>query len=332
MSLVSELKSPGSPVAKHLQERFPIVSIGKRGSPLAKAPDLLGLDFPRINRVESLAPPRQRMTVGMAIDYRIRYYFELYDCESTVASQGAAVSGRRPCGSLWKEFAKSNASLMKRCGPRRECLSDEEEAELAQHCIILALYEQIYRAGPDINSPLLEMRRGASIEDLLALPQPDLVADVCNLSRAFREDARDFFEHSRVLNPTFDGSMAIGGADADMIIGDTLYDIKTYSDITAAMVREAIYQLLGYALLDYGDRYKIRKVGMYLTRQRVKWQAPIWMLIMPMEDVSRHVSQRTAPDDNTVGETLKKQRAEFRKVVQSLSKGLPDERLLFERP
>lgn len=70
---------------------------------------------------------------------------------------------------------------------------------------------------------------------------------------------------SHTLNPTFDGSEDIGGADADFILGDVLIDIKT--SIKPAINANYLWQLLGYVLLDYSDCYHIDSIGLYMSRQ-----------------------------------------------------------------
>lgn len=48
------------------------------------------------------------------------------------------------------------------------------------------------------------------------------------------------------------------GADADLIIGDLLLDVKATVTTTKAR-REDFLQLIGYVQLDYDDRYHITR-------------------------------------------------------------------------
>lgn len=68
------------------------------------------------------------------------------------------------------------------------------------------------------------------------------------------------------LNPTFDGSALIGGADADLIVDGCLIEIKTTVK-PETLPRDVLYQLLGYVLLDFTDKHGISSVGLYLSRQ-----------------------------------------------------------------
>ncbi|MCX4650225.1 pentapeptide repeat-containing protein [Streptomyces sp. NBC_01446] len=67
-----------------------------------------------------------------------------------------------------------------------------------------------------------------------------------------------------------DGADADGadadGADADFILGGCLIDCKA-TIRPEQLGRAALYQLAGYLLLDYHDTYRIRRTGLYLSRQ-----------------------------------------------------------------
>jgi hypothetical protein len=78
----------------------------------------------------------------------------------------------------------------------------------------------------------------------------------------------DLIRGQATLNPTFDGSHAIGGADADLIVDGLLVELKTTSQDSFERV-DHVYQLLGYALLDYSNIYAIDRVAVYLARRGV---------------------------------------------------------------
>ena len=74
----------------------------------------------------------------------------------------------------------------------------------------------------------------------------------------------------KALNPNFTGSFAVGGADADLICGNTLIDIKT---TWRGVQSTDLYQIIGYALLDLYEEYEIDNVALLMTRQGtpLKW-------------------------------------------------------------
>ena len=75
-----------------------------------------------------------------------------------------------------------------------------------------------------------------------------------------------------VLNPTFgEGSRIVGGADADIIIDNTLIDIKTTMNLK--LRREWFHQIIGYYILSriggidgVSPKHKINKLGFYFSR------------------------------------------------------------------
>jgi hypothetical protein len=86
--------------------------------------------------------------------------------------------------------------------------------------------------------------------------------------------------NSYFVNPSFnEGSHLVGGADADLIIDQTLIDIKTTKKIR--LLRDDLNQVLGYFLLSIlggvGNQknYSINKVGIYFARYAFFWQMPV---------------------------------------------------------
>lgn len=108
----------------------------------------------------------------------------------------------------------------------------------------------------------------ADVDDLRRLWRTLESSDMCNL------------EVPLILNPTFGaGSSLVGGADADIISGDTLIDVKTTK---FPMVKENYYhQLVGYWALshiggvDGVDGHKIGRLGIYFSRHGVLYTIPL---------------------------------------------------------
>ena len=79
-------------------------------------------------------------------------------------------------------------------------------------------------------------------------------------------------KHRLLLNPLFTKSGLVGGADADMILDDTLIDIKTTKSLK--FTQEMYSQLLGYYALDTGKR-KITHIGIYFSRYGIYHTVPV---------------------------------------------------------
>lgn len=83
------------------------------------------------------------------------------------------------------------------------------------------------------------------------------------------------------LNPTFGrGSALVGGADADVILDDTLIDIKVTKHLK--LERDYLNQIFGYYILALigginlkPERKQIKNIGIYFARHGLLWKMPI---------------------------------------------------------
>ena len=221
-------------------------------------------------------------------------------------------------GTLGRKFLDYQNELIGRLKPAEHQLNDHDEATLNIGCVILAFFEQIYRAG-HIFPPLDSLPKRAQLSDLIATVQPDMIQDIGQLSTAFASDAKALFKLNAVLNPTFQGSLSVGGADADIIVDKTIIDFKCTSKVDAAALRSAALQLLGYVLLDYDRKYGISDIMVYLPRQRGSWHMPLWQLVLPPADVILPLSSQNMVRVETMAEEiLRERRKGFRKIVEML--------------
>lgn len=178
-------------------------------------------------------------------------------------------------------FARLN-DWLQQVRPDLQVPDHDAERTLCRHCLWLAVCERIAREG---RSPyLLEL-----IETLFG---PDglwdagaadrfpayFVDDMAQMTRAWDTDILDVLRAPPlILNPTFAGSIDAGGADADLVSGHCLWDIKcTVKDSVPGW---QLYQLLGYALLDYEDRYALQDAGFFLPRRALPLQWPLQELM-----------------------------------------------------
>lgn len=330
MSLTTELEA-GRPARRYLDRRFGEYLQGARRSlPSDARVRLRGL---------VVSPPASlqggaRGTIGTAFDYRVRYYFEPRPAEPMAAHYGAALwCGRcdarlagaevrrleadpltiglaprwRGSHKLVREFFTHFDDVVAQLDPVAHRLDDDAEETLARCCLVLALFEQLYRAGASLwfESPLYWLGRKAGLKDLMALPESDQVTDLCALSRAFFEDEGDLLVRTVICNPCFSGSELVNGADADLIVDDCLVELKTAARV--ASFASWLRQLLGYVLLDFDDVYGIRRVAVYAARMRAH-------VSLDLVDV---VGDRTDGQEIAFEDRLKTLRSEFRRVLRT---------------
>jgi len=138
------------------------------------------------------------------------------------------------------------------------------------------------------------------------------VADLVALGHDFAVDATPFKGMPFSGNPTFAGSLDVGGADADFIIGDVLFDLKTVSDVASSGWRKWLTQIVGYTLLDYDDRWRIRGLALWLPRQRRVIGYPVGLFVLPLADL---VKGRTVDDEGAVAAGLARLRGGLRDLI-----------------
>lgn len=244
------------------------------------------------------ASPYPYSIVGMALDYRLRYYWAITPGEETVAWSGAMnfatqmeiaeeshpqygyATGEKDgrCSitdGLIADFFHALDNAVKHLHPVNRQLAPAEEDLLNRYCVVLALFETLYRDSR--RESFILASGAASVANLLAIAQDTWIADLGQLSRGFYAQAHGLLNKEAILNPTFDGSRDVGGADADLMVDGCLIDIKT--SINARIEGRWLHQLLGYTLLDYSDRYHIREVAIYMARQCLMIRWPLDSLV-----------------------------------------------------
>lgn len=213
-----------------------------------------------------LAPPLTESygLVGTAFDYLLRFYVEKLNPGATagewVAENGLrillAYADQRRAG----EAIRLMAEAKRRYKSFRESARTRPSPRLIEAAVWLASFDAVFRAG------LIDVELSARVPDVL-------VKDLRKMLSLVPEDLL-WAKKRCVLNPTFGkGSSLVGGADGDLIIDDTLIDIKTTKHLT--FEREFFNQLIGYYVLsciggiDDCARGKIKHVAIYYARYGV---------------------------------------------------------------
>ncbi|RUO92278.1 hypothetical protein D7Y11_15450 [Corallococcus sp. AB018] len=145
------------------------------------------------------------------------------------------------------------------------------------------------------------------------------------------------------LNPTFGRySRAVGGADADLIVDGTLFEIKTTQE--ARVTLEHLRQLCGYFLLARATRQDdprfplISSLGIYFARYAFTWRIPVEVLTSHPAFAETEVwffqqvmGGRAPPDKpmemRSVRDWLKSRPRKFGPRPDSIASTLPEEEL-----
>jgi hypothetical protein len=227
--------------------------------------------------------------LGTAIDFRIRCAFVPTAPPSAVA--GALLAGNLggdSVGRVGRDLVEAFDGHLRETGAyireRRWVLDQVAEARLDRLCFALAWFDRFFRDGElPAGTPLADPAELGGVEPLLACVPDYAVMDMqvmVRLAEVALGQLRDSTDEGTCWTaPTFAGSADVGGADADLIIGRRLLEIKSVSH-PEFLGDKAIWQLAGYVLLDYDDRYRINEVGFYMSRIG-------WLATWPVEEFFR---------------------------------------------
>lgn len=284
MSITRSLKDPEGPVRQFMSEQFP----STRSVVRAANAELKGANTIRP------AEPVGWGTVGGAAEQRIKFYLGepsglLRDQRRSVQggafllqSEGGHLDwigmsleeGQSVLGDVVPEFFGELEDVLSRSRQSSTYLGEDDEELLCRCCVVLTMFEQMGRLMLSPQTLFVNPTPAESVQELLSRIPGSWVEDLRNISRAFRDSHKDFILGANTVTfaPAFEG-LAIGGrSEADLLVDGLLIDIKT--TVTPKIKSEMLYQLLGYALLDYADEHEIRWVGVYMARQAhlVRWE------------------------------------------------------------
>ncbi len=222
--------------------------------------------------------------VGVAFDYRVRFFFSAREGDHRVAREGATQlvgywTSQLGVHPAFLDVERRLSELRRAETSARGDLAFERD--LGALCYVLALYEQVFRmGGPDERHPLVRMGPLADLDEILNLVPDPALDDLIDLARHLAVTQTSLLASSITANPGFTGSVYLGGADADLIAGRRLLDVKVTTGST--IERVSLWQVLGYALSDLDDVYGIEEVGLYYARHGVQVVWPVGDLLALM--------------------------------------------------
>jgi hypothetical protein len=207
--------------------------------------------------------------VGTAFDFRLRYLYQVTPPEKLVAQHGAQrlrhvfrVKHELPA---WIQLKAKLAEIAPELGRRAPLPHSEDELWINRLCYTLALYEQCYRGFMILDWPIVGLGADASLDDVLDLCPVGVPEDIAAMIALYCETQSELLRaESLRLNPTFAASRLLGGADADLILDGTLFDVKTSKRVRPQ--RPELWQLAGYVLADLDDQHHVDAVGLYFAR------------------------------------------------------------------
>ena len=265
--LTAELDNKDSPVRRFLDEAF---TSGLRDVQRRYRQASTSLVVPSADMQE--ANPG---TVGTAADWLLR--FMLHPRPSLkLAAAGAALCGRRSgVVDAFIEIAESlgyepdavlDVSATDFTGPMGG--NDADPNQLASACWALALLTDMFRNPAAAMRGPLERFQGhrASASELLGLASPAARGQLAAFREVFASALLPQLANRPgrwALGPVFTGSALIK-ADADLIAAGLLLELKTGSKLSLGVT--TMFQMIGYALLDFDDAYQLVELGTFSAR------------------------------------------------------------------
>jgi hypothetical protein len=170
--------------------------------------------------------------VGSAFDYLLRFYLERHYSSARAKHWVAEIALHSPILSRHRTvFEQAQTIVRKAREQHSQYLQDGQISDdLLHSCVLLSHIDMLYRPGiipPQFG--IIDERDILDLRNLINLVTP----------LTFR------VEHHCLLNPTFGAaSFLVGGADADLVIDNTIIDIKTTKE--PRLQADHFYQIIGY--------------------------------------------------------------------------------------
>ena len=230
-------------------------------------------------QLELVASPRsnRHQVVGTAFDYLLRFYLQRLNPKAISRSEWVAEQA-------WIELVHDNdlhAKGEEIVLTAKNLLQEYIEtgnltSQIADSALQLATLDHVFRGGGP----------GFSPSEFVGVTYPEDIEDLMSLIGAVNP-ANFLAKSTCVLNPTFGlGSRVVGGADADLVVDNTLIDIKTTKKLS--LERAQFDQIIGYYVLhqigsvgELDPKISIDKVGIYFSRFGFLYTESVSDLINP---------------------------------------------------
>ena len=246
MSLTRELDNPNSPLSQFLNSHFNQSVVSQ----------IINEHNQKVRRYLPISAPTDSNLplVGVAMSYAFRWQIQ-------------------PPQQWFNESNAFRGAYLVDVSPQA-ILQTVNQAQTSQQqafcCLIMAALEQACRGHT--NPELVYLLKQVSRHQL-PFQCPNYAAsvtDIEQLSQGFNLGWLNNFKTTEKLyiNPTFEGSKDVGDADAQLIVGTRLVDVRS-THKRQPLTRPNFYQQVCYCLLDYSDRYKLTEIVWVYPRQRI---------------------------------------------------------------
>jgi len=211
---------------------------------------------------ELLAEPQTKNygLVGTAFDYIARFHIEYINKDKTVISRPWVAETYVKRSFLLPARTSKYEGIIEEAKKRKDRFIENGEMtnELIESALRLSKIDIIHRSAyPE--------------DETFDIVDPKDIEDIWHLYNLFIK--HDWTANEICfLNPAFgEASLMVGGADADLIIDNTLIDLKSVQ--AAGMKRADFDQLMGYYLLNeigeingYEGKQEINRIAVYSSR------------------------------------------------------------------
>lgn len=289
-SLTAELADIRSPVRQFLNVEFTagLPNVQRRyreGAPALAVP----------SSAPSEAHPR---TVGTAADWLLRFLVHPaphLDSAFAGAAVCSAVGIRIPRAALDDILNPVGLAVPPRpsetaCAfPGPHVGITVEPAVLNGVCWVLALLTETFRGGPRVAAlgPLGQFRgRTVSAAELLGMASEAALDQLTQFRQVYEAKLLPALASRRgrwTIGPTFAGSKLMN-ADADLIAAGLLVELKTTAKKPSLGMLD-LFQVIGYALLDFDDEFSIETVGLFSARYAY---LATWSLASLLDQLAGH--------------------------------------------
>jgi hypothetical protein len=212
-----------------------------------------------------VAPPHSKnyAIVGTAFDYLLRWYLQATHASVLCGDTWIAEEAIEMIGTRRRAIAEKSVATAKH-RHQRALSTRKIGVDLARSAIELARLDTVFRCG------LGEEAIGTRVS-------PGDITDLLHLLSVVPR-AKFLSPQTCLLNPDFNASAIVGGADADLVLGDTLVEVKVTID--NKINKLYFNQLIGYVLLyrlggfaGIRRQPKLRRIGVYMARyaELVTW-------------------------------------------------------------